>query len=344
LAYSFCSCLFAAVLSAAAQSTHSSEPVRLGPGVTPPQLIHKVEPEFTQEARAAHFGGTVVLQLVVDKGGLPTEMSVISPLGYGLDEQALAAVAQWRFRPGIKAGAPVKVLAIVEVNFRIGPFEGAEKVEKQRTAYNIALNALNQTNPPGPATERAVETILKLSHEKYPAAMWVEGVWKAKGEHVPKDEAGALELFEKAAAKNHGPAIYEIAVRRLQSSDNPQETEKALQEMNKAATLGSGQAQFYLGNRYEKGDGVQRDPGRAEHYFRLCSARGVAQCQYRLGRLLFDAPDRRERDYLESVALFQLAADQGLAPAKQAASDETAKLDDEQRMWVASLKRQLARK
>ena len=45
-------------------------------------------------------------------------------------------------------------------------------------------------------------------------------------------------------------------------------------------------------------------------------------CQYRLGRLLLDAPDRPERDYVQAVALLQLAGEQGLQDAKNIASRE----------------------
>ena len=67
-------------------------------------------------------------------------------------------------------------------------------------------------------------------------------------------------------------------------------------------------------------------------------------CQYQLGRLLYDAPARPERDYLQAIALFQLAAEQGLAEAKQIASSEAPQLTAEQSAWVATLKRQIVRK
>jgi protein TonB len=46
-------------------------------------------------------------------------LRVIRGLGLGLDERAIAAVAQWRFEPGRENGAPVDVQATVEVNFRL---------------------------------------------------------------------------------------------------------------------------------------------------------------------------------------------------------------------------------
>jgi outer membrane biosynthesis protein TonB len=46
-------------------------------------------------------------------------MPVTKSLDPGLDQMAIEAVSQWRFRPGQKGGAPVPVMASVEVNFRI---------------------------------------------------------------------------------------------------------------------------------------------------------------------------------------------------------------------------------
>ena len=80
------------------------EPIRVGAGVTPPRLIHKIEPQYSPEARADHVQGTVILQIVINEKGRATDITVISPLGFGLDEQAQAAVEKWEFVPGMKAG------------------------------------------------------------------------------------------------------------------------------------------------------------------------------------------------------------------------------------------------
>jgi protein TonB len=94
-------------------------PYRIGGGVSPPSVILKVEPEYSEEARKAKFQGTVILFVVVDEKGNPRELKVIRPLGLGLDQKAIEAVEKWKFRPGMKDGKPVAVQATIEVNFRL---------------------------------------------------------------------------------------------------------------------------------------------------------------------------------------------------------------------------------
>jgi periplasmic protein TonB len=92
---------------------------RIGGDVSAPQLISKIEPEYSEEARKAKYSGTVLLAIVVDEHGMPRDIKVIRPLGLGLDQKAIEAVSHWRFRPGMKSGHAVATQAQVEVNFRL---------------------------------------------------------------------------------------------------------------------------------------------------------------------------------------------------------------------------------
>lgn len=341
-------CLAVLALCAArlgAQTAADSDaPVRIGPGVTPPRPTRRIEPEYSQEARDARIQGTVMLQIVITEQGRVTDVSVLSPLGFGLDEKAQAAVEKWEFAPGMKAGQPVKVLATVEVNFRFAQVWFDDKAERRRTAFNVAAKTLARSTAEPAAVERAVRSITELSGRKFPPAMFLAGLWKTNGEHGEVDAAAGLLLIQQAAAKDYGPAIYEVALRRIEGRGLPQDVDRGLKEMRQAATLGSRLAQFDLGNRYEKGDGVPREADRARRYFRLCATEGVAVCQYRLGRLLYEMPGRREHDYLQAVALLQLAAGQDFAEAKTLSASESQRLTAEQSAWVERLKRQLVRK
>jgi protein TonB len=90
----------------------------IGGSVSAPSVLSRVEPEYSEEARKAKWQGTVVLTLVVDEHGLPQAMKVTRSLGLGLDQKAIEAVSKWRFKPGMKDGKPVPVIATIEVTFR----------------------------------------------------------------------------------------------------------------------------------------------------------------------------------------------------------------------------------
>jgi periplasmic protein TonB len=91
----------------------------VGGGVSSPEVIFKVEPEFSEEARKAKFMGVVTVNLIVDTKGLPQNVHISRGVGMGLDEKALEAVRQYRFKPAMENGKPVPVQVNVEVNFQI---------------------------------------------------------------------------------------------------------------------------------------------------------------------------------------------------------------------------------
>ena len=87
--------------------------------MTAPILLHKIEPEYSEEARKAKYQGTVLLYIEVDPSGRATNIKIARSLGLGLDEKAIEAVKQWKFTPGKKDGKAVTVAATIEVNFRL---------------------------------------------------------------------------------------------------------------------------------------------------------------------------------------------------------------------------------
>lgn len=90
-----------------------------GGGVSAPRLLWKVDPEYSEDARKAKYQGVVKLAVIVDEQGNARDVRVLQPLGLGLDQKAVEAVAKWKFRPGMKDRRPVAVQAVVEVNFRL---------------------------------------------------------------------------------------------------------------------------------------------------------------------------------------------------------------------------------
>jgi TonB family protein len=91
----------------------------VGNGVTAPELVSKVEPEYSEEARKAKYSGLVLLSVIVNTDGKAEDIHVVKSVGMGLDEKAIEAVQKWRFKPGKNKGVPVKVRAQIEVNFRL---------------------------------------------------------------------------------------------------------------------------------------------------------------------------------------------------------------------------------
>ena len=110
---------FLMCLTAAAQQAPNPQLTvfRLGPGIAAPFVVSKAEPEYTPEARLAKLEGSVLLSVVVDAAGQPSDMHVDRSLGLGLDESAVENVRRWQFKPGTKDGSAVAVRVNEEVFF-----------------------------------------------------------------------------------------------------------------------------------------------------------------------------------------------------------------------------------
>ncbi len=93
--------------------------MHIGGSVRPPVLTFSVDPEFSEEARKAKFSGNVEVYLWVDENGNPSHVKVVRGVGMGLDEKAVEAVRQYKFKPALQNGKPVKVDLYVDVNFQI---------------------------------------------------------------------------------------------------------------------------------------------------------------------------------------------------------------------------------
>ncbi|HEV2697174.1 MAG TPA: energy transducer TonB, partial [Terriglobales bacterium] len=92
--------------------------VRVSQGVTQGMVLHKVQPTYPPLARTARVQGSVVLAAIIGKDGSIQNLHVLSghPL---LQQAALEAVKQWKYRPYILNGEPVEVDTQVTVNFTL---------------------------------------------------------------------------------------------------------------------------------------------------------------------------------------------------------------------------------
>ena len=94
---------------------------RPGNGVNLPQPLKEVKPQYTADAMRAKVQGTVLLECVVLPDGSVGSVEVVRSLDstFGLDQEAIKAAKQWRFRPGTRFGEPVAVLVTIELTFTL---------------------------------------------------------------------------------------------------------------------------------------------------------------------------------------------------------------------------------
>ena len=108
----------AGIMQAAVQGQNQPTPPAPS-NVSEPVLVSQVQPQYTDEARAARVQGTVELRATIREDGTVKVDTVTKGLGYGLDEAAIAAVEQWKFIPAKKDGKPVSALVGLLVNFTL---------------------------------------------------------------------------------------------------------------------------------------------------------------------------------------------------------------------------------
>lgn len=113
-----------------------------------PTVIQRVEPVYPAEARANRVSGIVIVEAVIDRNGEVRDVRVLKPLPYGLDQAAVDAVKQWKFRPGMLEGQPIDVIFNLTINFKL---DGVAEGDTPRPL-------------PGPRPRTALTTVILLRH------------------------------------------------------------------------------------------------------------------------------------------------------------------------------------
>jgi TonB family protein len=90
-----------------------------GPATTQVEIISKPSPVYTQEARQLKLEGEVLLEVMFGANRQLHVNRVVRGLGHGLDEAAVTAASQMRFKPAQRFGTPVDSTAIVHVVFQL---------------------------------------------------------------------------------------------------------------------------------------------------------------------------------------------------------------------------------
>jgi TonB family protein len=110
--------------------------VHPGPGVDGPKLVKNVVPPSNDYAQRSDVAGVASYKVILDPQGKILAVAIYRPIGFGLDENAVAAIQRSTFAPAVRDGKPVSSVIDVAVNFRIyskrtatGALESAEAAE-----------------------------------------------------------------------------------------------------------------------------------------------------------------------------------------------------------------------
>jgi TonB family protein len=218
--------------------------VKIQDGIVPPSVIFKVEPTYTTAARDSKFQGTILVSVVVSTDGHPRWPKVVKAVGYGLDEQAIEAVQQWRFHPASKGGCAVPVYAQIEVTFRL----------------DSGALSLNQAGMEGRKGRAPAQRQLGIAY--------------FQGTDVVQDYREAEKWFRLAAEQGDAIAADYLALMSTTGQGVAKSHWEAVKWYRIAADQGDIVAQARLGEAYTKGLGVPQDYVQAHMWLNLAAAQG----------------------------------------------------------------------
>jgi periplasmic protein TonB len=84
-----------------------------------PSLLNNPSPRYTEEARKNKIQGTVIARVLIGTDGSVKQVRITRGLPDGLDEMAIQAAYQMRFRPAMKSGQPVSFWQSVQIEFNL---------------------------------------------------------------------------------------------------------------------------------------------------------------------------------------------------------------------------------
>jgi TonB family protein len=102
-----------------APPTVQSRPAQQTARMVPAEILSKPTPLYTDEARAEHIEGEVLVEVVFEASGSLRILKVVRGLGHGLDDSAVRAAQQIRFKPATRDGQPADSTAVVHIIFQL---------------------------------------------------------------------------------------------------------------------------------------------------------------------------------------------------------------------------------
>jgi TonB family protein len=103
----------------AVETPSHARPLSAEPRLTPVEIVSKPNPIYTQEARDLKLEGEVLLEVVFAAAGQLRVLHVERGLGHGLDEAAIRAAQQIRYKPALRDGQPYDSVATLHVRFQL---------------------------------------------------------------------------------------------------------------------------------------------------------------------------------------------------------------------------------
>ncbi len=94
------------------------EALPLGGAISKPVRTHDVKPDYPEHARQARLQGSVSLEVIIDRDGRVESVRVLSGNEI-FRKAAVEAVSEWRYRPALQNGTPVKVIMSIIVDFKL---------------------------------------------------------------------------------------------------------------------------------------------------------------------------------------------------------------------------------
>ncbi|MCM2314777.1 MAG: energy transducer TonB [Thermoanaerobaculia bacterium] len=101
------------------QTPGEDTPLRICCNIKAPEVIERVEIVYPEKAKKVGIQGIVIVEAVIDRNGSVKSARVLKPLPMGLDEAAVAAIKQWKFKPATLDGKPVEVFWNITVNAKL---------------------------------------------------------------------------------------------------------------------------------------------------------------------------------------------------------------------------------
>jgi len=219
--------------------------------------------------------------------------------------------------------------------------------------YPAALTSLAQLYEAGRGTEsdpvRAFKLRKRAAKERHPEAEFQLARMFAEGIGTERDTKKALRYYQRAANQGHAnaraaldsmdstPALPQtIATAPAVAAPEIEAPPGALVEPQPGAGW-SPQQQFERGRALLFGDGVPRDPNRAEDWLRMAAEAGHGEAAYRLGLLLYRGRAGGGKGHLRAYVWFARAAERGIGDAAAWRDRVYAKLNERERVEARRL-------